>query len=237
MNIRLFFAILLLGISTLSYNLPSYFINLDGIDISKVPKDFYAFYCLFIAFNLFLVATYSFYLFVLTDVKYYKTKILFCWLFLAETATFLDHVFRKYWISAAHNNIQMIVTWVIFTICFFWFLSRAMYADKSAKFYPDRTYIVKFKPANILGIFNHIANLHGHVGVYQNGKIYKFKKAKGTVIAIPIHPNRLKSMIKEGRISIREIPKNKNILSLVGKEYSLLRYNCNHLMKDAIGET
>lgn len=233
MNIRLSFGILLAAISTLSYNLPSYFINLDGIDISKVPKDFYAFYNLFVAFNLFLVATYSLYLFVLTDDKYYKTKILFCWLFVAETLTFLDHVFRKYWVSAAQNNIQMVVTLVIFTICFIWFMSRALYVDKSEKFYPDRTYIVKFKPANILGIFNHIANLHGHVGIYQDGEIYKFKKAKGTVTAIPIHSRRLESMIKEGRISIKEIPKNGSIPNLAGKKYNLFRYNCNHLIKDA----
>ena len=224
----------LLTLSTLAYYVPVYVAGLKGFDVSQVPERFYNYYCWTTSGNLLLVAIYSFYLFFMTDSKErYGVKIIFLWMIIAESFTFGLHVFNKFFALNMYDGAQIIQVCVFFIACFLWFLSRVLHDDKSDPFFPGRSYIVRFKPANIFGVFNHIANLHGHAGVYQDRKIYKFKKKTGKVRDTPISPENMESMIRKDQISIKEISRNERIKELLGKKYRLFKFNCNHLIKYA----
>jgi hypothetical protein len=201
---------------------------MHGYDFSSVSGKFYDFYCLFIACQLFLISLYSLFLLCFTDSRHYKTKIIFLWLFFAETSTFIDHVIRKYFLILGHSLTQMIITNIIFCFCCSFLFVRSLLGNKTVNFDSKKTYIVKFKPANIAGVFNHIINLKGHSGVYQDGELYKFKKSSGRVEARKVS----KKYMISSSIRLEEI-KRKNFINLIGKEFNLFKYNCNHLTNEA----
>lgn len=210
--------------------MPSTIINLDTLEMDSVPKNVYSFYSIFLSCNFLLIAIYAGYLFAFTDPIYLKTKIVFLWMVIAETSTFIDHFLRVFVLSKSYSGIQMIITLLIFAICLLWLINRACFKDSKEVFRTDKTYIVKFRPRNIFGIFNHIINLKGHSGIYQNGKIYKFRRNSGKIEATKISPDG----INKENATLEEIKKKPFIkYDLLGKKFNLLKYNCNHLIKYA----
>ena len=221
--------VILIIISTLCYNLPSLMFDMDGFDFSTVPVKFYQFYCFFIALSLLLVCVYAIYLFLATDLSEWKQKILYLWLLIAERSTFFDHVIRKYLLEEGHSMIRMGVTFSVFFIFCTFFLYRAIKNPKSDTFKPNHTYLIRSKPKNLPGIINYIIRHSGHISVYQDGQIYGFKQKTKTVEQRPAYAKYMTS----SDISLKEIPKIKNIESLIGKKYNIFKFNCNHLAKNA----
>lgn len=225
--------LVLLVVSTFSYYVPVQMAGLRGYDLSQVPERFYSYYCWTSSGSMFLIAFYSLYLLIVTDSKYYKAKAIFIYMFVMETYSFVNHVVDKFFLVQAYDGAEIIFTLLGFTVSIAWVLRAVFHAYKSDPFFPGRSYIIRFKPVNIFGIFNHIINLHGHTGIYQNKTLYKFKKRSSKVEGSPATPSAMESLIKRGRISLKEIPYNNKIHELVGKRYNLFKFNCNHLIKSA----
>ncbi len=229
MKKELITGIMLMLFSTLCYYVPEYFASASSIDFSNVPDDFHNHYKFRTSGAFLLTAVYAGLLFLFTDSKKYKIKIIFLWLFLAETYTFLNHISDEFFLIDKHDWQEIIVTCIIFTACFSWFLKRSLHTDKSAVFDNKKTYIAKYKPKNLLGILNWLFNLKGHSAIYQDGKIYKFKKCSGLVEVQPLDSIDIESK----KYSFEEIGHIENIESLLNKKYNYLKYNCNHLANEA----
>ena len=102
--------------------------------------------------------------------------------------------------------------------------------EESDEFDVERTYLVKYKPKNYIGLLNYIFNRTGHFAIYQDGYRYSFKN------------NYLKKelMTKETIEKMKELAVLKliaytDIEKKVGTKYNLFRYNCLHLRKEALG--
>lgn len=229
MDKRLVSVIILVILVIVLYYLPSQIVDLDKIDMAKVPYDYYKFHTLFMTCAFFMMVMYSGYLFSFTRVEEYKTKILLLWLFINEIATFIDYVARNYLMHKTHSYLQMIIMFCAISIGFHWIIKSAFYWVKSDVFHIRKTYIVIFLPKDIFGIINWIFNHAGHKAVLQNGIMYKFGKFSGEVepsIITSDFPSRKDIRLKE----IRHIPE---IGKLVGKKFKIFKYNCNRMVKDA----
>lgn len=123
----------------------------------------------------------------------------------------------------------ILTTLIIFTFCCSFVLYRALIKPKRDEFNPTKTYWIRKNPKNILGVLNYLWNHSGHNQLYQDGKIYSFKKSTGAIEESQAYVRYMNS--KE--VSLKEIPKIKNIENLVGKKYSVFTFNCNHLLKYA----
>lgn len=233
MKKQIILGILLLVLSTLCYYVPTYFANLRSFDLSEVPDRFYNHFRWKTSGAFLLTAIYSCYLFFIIDPRKLALKLIVCWLFIAETFTFINHVINKFYKYQLFNEYEIVITCSVFIICFIFFLGRALHVDKSTKFNPEKTYILRFKPKNILGIFNHIVNLKGHVAVYQDGRTYKFRKKSGKIEAAKFSTKSTRILIESGQLSIKLIPRVEDVWKLIGNKYNFFKYNCNHLEREA----
>lgn len=233
MNQKVLWGLVLILLSTLCYNLPSYIIDYSDHNVSEIPTVYYSFYNLFITLQLGLIAIYALYLFIYTNSKDYRVKIIFLWLFIAETLSCIDHVLRKYLLIVSGSYKQMIITILVFSMCLIWFLSRALYNRKSDLFDESNSYIVWFKPKNLLGVFNYLLTRSGHAGIYQDGFVYKFKKATHRVEQQPVCARQMTESIANKNVSIKQVGSIVDISNLVGSRYRFLKFNCNHLIKNA----
>ncbi len=219
--------------STVAYYLPLMIYDLSAVNFGALPEEFYSFYCLFIAFNFSLVFMYALALFIAMPTRYLKAKILILWLVIAELSTFVEFVLRKYFFIVHHSDSQMWITLFVFIICCVFLFSRSIMGRKSDNFNKNNTYIIKYKPKNILGILNHIKNLKGHSGIYQDGQIYKFSKTKGIIKSREANQKSIEKMVCSNAVVIQKTNRIDNIDNFLGKKFRLFKYNCNHFIKDA----
>jgi len=219
----------IIAISTLTYNLPNYIVNIKAIDQSLNQKEFYNFFAWKLAGSFLLNAVYAFLLMIYINPKLLIIKLVVCWMFIAETITFIWHVSDKFYKHQIYNQSQSVWTIGIFTVFCSFFFYRAIYKKKSDEFRPDRTYVIYYLPKDFRGILNYLFDHSGHKAIYQDLKIYAFKKTTGTVRETPaIH-----GYFENPDIRLKEIPAIKDIESLIGKKYNLRTFNCNHLEKYA----
>lgn len=218
-------AILLVIISTVCYNLPSQLFGMNGYDVSSIPKEFYSFYCLFVSLQLLLITIYALYLFLVTE--NFKTKLVLLWLVIAEAATLVDHVLRKYVLFKTFSDYQNIITLIVFLICCSFVTQRAFKKLKSDEFDPERTYIINYLPKDFKGLINYLIRVSGHKAIYQDGVITGFSRDTGTIVQRRAEPSKMM------RSYLKEIPRVTAINSIIGRRYSLMKYNCNHLEKYA----
>jgi hypothetical protein len=212
-------ALLLILISTICYNLPFLYFGMKGYDVANVPKKFYSFYCLFISFHLFLISLYALYLFII--VENIKTKLLLLWLVVAEIITLLDHLMRKYILIESFNGI--ILNIIVFFFCCLFVIYRALKKNKSEIFRYNRTYIVSFLPKDFNGLINYLFTCSGHKAIYQDGFLYGFSKRTGAFV------QKIATSKKLTEGNFREIQRARNIDSLIGKRYNIIYFNCNHI--------
>jgi len=220
-------------ISTASYYVPVFMAGLKGFDVSKVPAEFYSYYCWTTSGSMFLIAVYAWYLFLICPISHYKIKIIFLWMLSAESLSFLIHVFDKFFRFQVFNRSEIMAACIGFLVCILWILSRIVRNRKSDEFEIDSAYLVKFQPKNIFGILNHLINLRGHVAIYQKGKIYKFKRKTKSLLEIDIGHAWIDNKLKNGEITLERIPIVPGINSLVGRKFDLMKFNCNSLEKYA----
>lgn len=226
--------LLILGLiilDTICYNLPSTLYSLESFDFQTVPPEFYSFYCLFLTMIFISILAFSVVIFIMISSKDYKSKILCSWLIIAELATLIDHVLRKYLLINWHSDYQKPITLAVFAIICIYFAYRALFKPRSETFRPNRTYIINFLPKNIFAIFTWIAFWSGHKAIYQDGKLIRFKESSG-MVEIGDFQSR---MVNYERMIFEEVPRVKDLDSFIGKKYNLLTYNCNHLVKYATG--
>lgn len=214
--------------STVAYYLPLMIYDLNTVDFESLPEQFYLFYCLFIAFNFSLVFMYAMALFLVMPSVHVSAKILTLWLVIAELSTLVEFVLRKYFLIVHHSEFQMWITLFVFMVCCGLLYFRSIMGRKTEKFDPEKTYIVKFRPKNILGIFNYIVNLKGHSGIYQDGLIYKFRRKSSMIESRKISRENMNSI----NATLESIGK-KDLKRFIGKKFNLFSYNCNHFVKDA----
>lgn len=219
----------LILLSTVCYYLPSYLIDLDEFDFSSVPTRFFTFYIWFVACQLFLITTYAAYLFFLTKISSYKEKILFLWLFVTEGSTFIDHVLRRFLGIGDYSHIQRIVTLLIFSIGCAWILKQILYRDKSDSFDMGKTYFINFLPKDIMGLINFIFRRRGHLGIYQKGYVYRFRKKTGIIEQSKV----TSEFISRKDISFKQIKEIDNVERFIGIKFNLFNYNCNRLAHEA----
>jgi hypothetical protein len=214
--------------SSVCFYLPSVIFSLSGFNVETVPKRFYDYYAFMMAGALCLNIIYAFFLFMVISPKNLYLKLPVLWLLIAESYTLIYHVINKIWLLKISNSFGKIATVIIFVICCSFFIFKALFRQKSEEFDPRKTYVVNFLPKDILGIFNWLKNHTGHKGIYQDGKIYAFKRRTGRVEAMSIEEEKENAILKE-------IPRISDIDRLIGKEFSLFHYNCNTMVKDATG--
>lgn len=217
--------IFLIVFSTLCFYIPAEMFELSGFDITTVPERFYDYYSWMMAGAFALNITYATFLFYFIRTDNLLLKLPVCWLIIAETYTLIYHLINKIYLMNVSNKPGKIATIIIFIVCCSFFFHRAIFKRKSDKFYPEKTYIVRFVPKNYLGLLNHILTRSGHMGIYQDGYIYKFRKESSKVEKILFK--------SDNSMSFEEIERIENVRSVIGKEYSLLKYNCRHMVNDA----
>lgn len=220
-------SVFLILFSTACFYIPSIIFSLSGFDVSTVPEIFYLYYAWMMAGALCLNICYAFFLFWFINPKNLFLKLPVLWLVCAETYTLVYHIVNKIYLLNVSSVTGKIITLSFFTICCLFFVYRALFRQKSEDFDPRKTYIVNFLPKDIYGIFNWLINHAGHKGIYQDGNVYLFKKRSGKVERIPIET------IKENAI-LKSVRRINDIDRIVGKKFSL-KYNCNAMVKDAIG--
>lgn len=100
-----------------------------------------------------------------------------------------------------------------------------MYFKKpeSDAFRPNRTYVVDYLPEK--GLIKYLFNCSGRKAIYQDGFLYGFDA--GVLVKRKVI---LKTMMN---VHLKEIPDIKNVDSLIGKRFNLIKFNCNHLGKYA----
>lgn len=226
---QLLIAVFLILISTLTYYIPNYVVDIRVIDKSLVQKEFYDFFAWKLAGCFLLNALYAIILFIYINPKHLVLKIALCWLAIAESATFLMHIHDKFYRNQPKNETQAVIVLIIFTICCLFLLKRAIFKQKSDFFNPSRTYIINFLPKNTLGILNYIINKAGHKAIYQDLIIYKFNTKTEKVEKKLEKPE----FFHRNDITFTEIPEISDINRLIGKKYKRFSYNCNHLVRDA----
>jgi hypothetical protein len=222
--------IFLVMFSTLCFYIPSFIFNLNGFDISSVPKRFYQYYCWMMTGAFCLNIMYAAFLFYLIKPEHLVLKMAACWLVIGETYTLVYHILNKIYLLNASSTTGKIATLVVFTFSCLFFFYRAIRKPTSEKFDPRKTFIIRYLPKNTIGVFNYIWDHAGHKALYQDGKIYKFEKDSGLVE----YSMATYEYFKHGDISLKEIPMIRNIDKIIGKRYSLMKFNCNHLVKYAI---
>ena len=223
-------ALFLIIVSVLCYYVPSNLVDLTQINISDIPKEFYRLYCYVCLFDFILLTFYAFYLFIMTDIKYWIAKSLFAMCFIGELFTVLNYTFSKFVLNTFCNNLEYYISLCIIGIIFVYFLRLVFTKEKSDEFDFNRTYLIKYKPKNYIGLLNYIFNQSGHFAVYQDGYKYSFKK--NYIVKELLDNKKQKAMVESAILKL--IPYNSKIEKLVGKKYSLFKYNCLNLRKDAI---
>lgn len=224
--VKLIFAFFLVAVSTACYFAPVWLS--PNFDLKEVQPEFYQYYAYTLAGSFLLTAVYAFYL-ALAENKL-GPKIVFIWLVIGETYTFLNHAIRKIFKQSYPSELEMILTWGAFAICLYIFGYAAVYRRETTKYDPKKTYIVRFSPKNIFGLINYIIRHAGHIALYQDGLIYKF--SQGEIVQKKIKESYIKN--KNGKmLFLEEIKRVEKIKDLIGTKYDLLRFNCNHLINYA----
>jgi hypothetical protein len=222
---QLLFGIGLVMVATLGYYVPTYFASSRGIDLSAIDARFYQHYIYRTSGAFFLTAVYAVCFFSFVPHRFLVVKLFALWLAIAETVTFFIHVYNMFFYTGYRLD-HIILTLVTFGICCLFFFHRAIFKRKSDEFNPEKTYIVRFAPKNIYGLLNHIVTRSGHTGIYQDGFIYKFRKKSNRVEQV--------EFTKSENMTFKEIEKLKGVGLVIGKEYRPFKYNCNHMVKDAL---
>lgn len=219
----------LIIIATLCYYIPTMVASSKGIDIKSIPLDYYNHHIWRTSGAFLLTAIYAFCFFIMVPEKMLILKILSCHLFLMETYSFADHVISMFYIKGGFNLNQIITILAFFSGSLIFFSYRAFKTPETQAFNANKAYIVSFRPKNILGIINYIWNHSGHKAIYQNGKIYSFKRSTGR-----LEERKIKDQyfVKEG-VFLSETRKNENIKEIIGERYNVFSFNCNHLAEYA----
>lgn len=225
--------VFLLLFSTLCFYLPATLFSLKGFDMSLVPKTFYQYYSWMMAGALCLNIAYAGFLFYLIDPGNLYLKIPVCWLVVAEIYTLVYHVINKILLLNASSDIGKVLTLAVFAGCSIFFFYRAIKKPSSEKFDPTKTFVIRYLPKDMPGVFNYLWDHAGHKALYQDGKIYKFEKDTGFVES----KKATYEYFEKDNISIVEIPKIKDIDNLIGGKFHLRKFNCNHLINYATSKS
>lgn len=220
-------------LSTLSYYVPSLFIETGKIGAEKIPESFYNLYVFKLAGSFFLNALYASIIFLILDPKKLVLKLVFCWLMIAESFTLVSHLFDKLYRQQLQNSYQLAGSLFIFGLFCGFFIYRGIRDPETEEFRPNRTYLIRKKPKNFTGVLNYLWNHSGHNSFYQDGKIYAFKRSTGRIE----ERQATRGFFDSSEISLKEIPTIRNIEKLVGKKYNILTFNCNHLKRYATSGT
>lgn len=226
---RLPLIIVAILLSTMAYYLSNLSINASMIKIIDQSESLYQFFCIKLAGAFFMTAFYCWLAFALTSFNQAIQKIGLFYLATMETITFIFHIIDKFIKKEVTNYNQIAITLIIFSIFCIYTGFRAIYRQKSDIFNPKNTYIIKFLPKNLPGLINYLLCGSGHQGIFQDGNLYKFSDKTKKVEIIPFHTR----FLTKKDLIFREIPRVKSFDPVIGKEFHLFKYNCNHLIKDA----
>jgi len=221
----------IVAISTITYIAANYFVDVAKIDKSLIQPEFYEFFVWKLGGLFFLNAVYAFLLFIYIHPKLIIIKVVLCWMFIAETFTFVMHIIDKVFRCQVYNGAQAILTLFAFSGFCTFFIRRAIYKQKSDVFIPKNTYVVSKLPTDTLSILNYIFNHSGHKSIYQDGDLYKFSKENKEVIKEVA----TSEFLHRKSIVFKEIHRISNPEKVLGKKFNIRKYNCNHMVKDARG--
>lgn len=227
--IGLFFVIA----STLSYYVPVYFAGLKDFDLSTIPTPAYIYFNLVIAGAFTMNVIYTGFIFIKIEIDKILLKLIIFYLIVAELYTLINHITDKFLFPKAFDLFDIILFFIIFSFVATYVIFRAVYTPKSDKFDLKNTYIVKFKPKNTLGIINQIIHGTGHKAIYQDGKIYQFKKKSRKIEEFPVKL----SFFDQKDIIVKKTNRIDSISKLLNKNYNTLTYNCNTFVKEALNES
>ena len=222
--------ILLIIVSTLCYYIPTMIASSKGIDWNQVPANVFNHYLWRTSAEFILTAIAFGCFFLMVPEKLLVLKIFSCHLFLMETITFVMHVISMNF-KIGYSGNQIVLTLLVFGICLLFFSYRAIKNKTGAEFRPNKTYLIFTKPKNMIGFINYLLSHTGHVSIYQDGKIYGFKKLNGIIE----ERSATYEFFKNDQLYLKEIPQVKGITELIGKQYHLIWFNCNHLKNYATG--
>lgn len=226
---RLPLVIVAILLSTMAYYLSNLSIDVSMIKIIDQNKELYQFFCIKLAGAFFMTAFYCWLAFALTSFNQMIQKIGLFYLATMETITFVFHIIDKFIKKEVTNYNQIAITLIIFSIFCIYTGYRAIYRQKSDIFNPKNTYIVKLLPKNLPGLINYLLHGSGHQGIYQDGNLYKFSDKTKKVEIIQLNTN----LLSKKDLIFKEIPRVNSFQTIIGKRYNLIKYNCNHLIKDA----
>lgn len=222
-------SVLLVLVSTACYFVPTYFASSKGVDLDMINPRFYNHYLFRTAGAFILTAVYSWLFFWFVPARLLIVKIVSLWLAAMETVTAITHLINKIVFKDGYDPNEILITLGLFSIGCSFIFYRAIYKKKSDTFKPDRTYVIYYLPKDIPGILNYLYDHSGHKAIYQDLKIYAFKKTTGKIRSTPA----ICGYFENHDIRLKEVPRIKNIETIIGKKYDLKSFNCNHLEKYA----
>jgi hypothetical protein len=223
--------LILVVVASLCYYVPTMLASSKGIDLKTVQPEFYRHHIWRTSGAFLLTAIYAGCFFFMVPEKLLALKIFSCHLFLMESISFISHTLNMFVFKTGYSLNQIILTFLVFACCLSFFSYRALKNKTGDEFRSNKTYLVISKPKNLIGFINYLIHHIGHLSIYQDGKIYGFKKPDGTIE----ERSATYEFFNNDQLYLKEIPQIKNVESLIGKQYQLFRFNCNHLKRYATG--